>query len=290
MTFPAYEGSREDGDPIQLFLFRWGAGGEGERYAYTDHTEELTVDHGGSVGEVTYEPVPIERSNIESNGTLDKTALRINTDIGTGLAELFRVYPPPGVVNLVIRQGHVSDEDSEFVVTWVGRVVAAKRQGSELALSGEPISTSMRRPGLRATYGYGCRHVLYGPHCQADKPSKTVSATVAAIVGATIELAPGWEGAFDPGKFLRGVIEWPSEGGTTDSRMITRVSGDTLSLSGIPNGLSVSDSVDVVLGCNHKAYAEQGGDCLPLHDNILNYGGFPTIPTKNPIGTYNNYY
>lgn len=289
MTFAAFEGSREDGGPIQLFHFRWGTEAT-EYYAYTDHTEEVTVDHGGVIGVVTYEPVPIYRGNIESNGSLDKSAIRIKTDIGTELAEIFRIWPPASVVNLTIRQGHPEDPDDEYVVIWVGRVVSAQRMQSELALSGEPVSTSMRRPGLRATYGYGCRHVLYGPQCQADKPSATVSSTVASIDGATVTLAPGWEGAFDPDKFLRGMVEWEIATGSIDRRMIIRVDGDTLHLSGLPNGLAVSDPIDVVLGCNHILYAADGGDCEGLHDNILNNGGFRWIPLVNPIGSYNNYY
>jgi hypothetical protein len=52
----------------------------------------------------------------------------------------------------------------------------------------------------------------------------------------------------------------------------------------------VTDPIDVVLGCNHQLYAADGGDCEGLHDNVLNFGGFRWIPTKNPIGTFNNYY
>lgn len=290
MAFGDFEGSRDSGNPVQLFHFRYGTGAT-EYYGYTDHTEEIVVDHGGVIGEITYEAVPITRGAIESNGTLDKSALRINTDLGTGLAEIFRVYPPAEVVNLTIRQGHIGDADEEWVVIWVGRVVAANRQDGELICSGEPVSTSLRRPGLRATYGYGCRHVLYGPNCQADKEAATVSATVASIDGATVTLDGGWEGSFAPEKFLRGMLEWPTDGGSTERRMIIRVAGDTLHLSGIPNGLSASDAVDVVLGCNHKLYAsEDGGDCEGLHDNVLNYGGFRWIPPKNPIGSYNNFY
>lgn len=289
MTFATFETSRDEGDPIQLFLFRYGTEA-GEYFAYTDATEEQTVDHGGSLGEITYEPVPISRNNIESNGTLDKSALKVSTDIGTDLAEIFRVYPPAYVVNLTIFMGHIDDPDAQFLAIWVGRIVTASRQGSQLVMNGEPISTSMRRPGLRATYGYACRHVLYGPHCTADKVAATVSTTVASIDGATITLASGWEGAFDAAKFLRGMVEWEAAGGSTDRRSIIRVDGDTLSLSGIPNGLSVSDPIDVVLGCNHKAYAEEGGDCQPLHDRILFFGGNRWIPTLNPVGTYNNYY
>jgi hypothetical protein len=283
VTFAAYEGSRQDGNPVQLFKFIYGVGAS-EYYAYTDHTDEITVDS------VTYSPVPISRGSIETNGTLDKSALKINTDIGTDLAEIFRIYPPAQVVTLIIRQGHIGDVDEEYVVVWAGRVVAAMRQGSELVLSGEPVSTSLRRPGLRAHYQYGCRHDLYGPKCQANKAAATVSSTVASIDGATITLASGWEGAFDPAKFLRGMVEWQTAGGSTDRRMIIRVSGDTLSLSGLPTGLSVSDPIDVVLGCNHKAYAEEGGDCQPLHDNIVNFGGCRWIPLQNPIGQFNNYY
>jgi hypothetical protein len=289
MTFAAYEGSRESGQPVQLFHFRYGTGPT-EYYGYTDHTEQLVVNHGPPIGTITYEPVPISRGGIESNGTLDNSALRINTDLGTDLAEIFRVYPPANVVNLTVRQGHIGDVDNEWVIIWVGRIVAASRESGELVCSGEPVSTSLRRPGLRATYGYGCRHVLYGPKCQANKAAATVSSTVASIDGATVTLASGWEGAFDGTKFLRGMVEWTGTSGSTERRMIIRVSGDTLHLSGIPNGLAVTDPIDVVLGCNHQLYAADGGDCEGLHDNVLNFGGFRWIPTKNPIGTFNNYY
>jgi hypothetical protein len=283
MTFVAHEESREAGNPVQLFKFIYGTE-VGQHYAYTDHTEELIVDG------ITYSPVPIQRSGIESNGTLDKSAIRINADIGTELAEIFRVYPPAYVVTLVIAQGHVGDVDEEFVVIWAGRVIAANRNKSELVLSAEPVSTSLRRPGLRRHYQYGCPHQLYGPKCQANKAAATVSSTVDSIAGATVTLDAGWEGAFSPAKFLGGMLEWTTDEGSIDRRTILRVSGDTLSLSGIPQGLAATDAVDVVLGCNHKAYAEDGGDCQPLHDNIVNYGGFRWIPTKNPIGTFNNYY
>jgi hypothetical protein len=292
MAYADYQSSREGGNPVQLFLFRYGTE-TAEYYAYTDHTEELTVDHGGSLGIITYAPVPIERDAITSNGTLDKSAIKLNTDVGTDLAEIFRVYPPAAVVTLTIYEGHLDDTDEEYVVTWAGRVITASRNGGELQLSGEPVSTSMRRPGLRYHYQYGCPKALYSTGvlgCNADKAAATVTAAVASITGATVTLSPGWEGAFDPTKFLGGLLEWTPAGGSTDRRTILRVSGDTLSLSGVPRNLAVSDSVNVVLGCNHDAFTADGGDCQGLHDNLLNYGGCKWIPTKNPIGTYNNYF
>jgi hypothetical protein len=290
MSYADYESSRELGDPVQCFLFKFGSG-DSDYYAYTDHTEEITLTTG--LSSITYAPVPISRDNIDANGTLDKSAIKINTDIGTEISEIFRVYPPAYVVSLIIRQGHIGDPDQEFLVVWAGRVIAAHREGGEAVLSGEPVSTSMRRPGLRRNYQYGCPHPLYSQGdglCNADKASKTLAATVSSVNGAKVNLVAGWNGAFAAAKFLGGLFEWVNADGLTDRRTILRITGDQLSLSGIAKSVEAGDTVSVVVGCNHKAYAEDDGDCQPLHDNIANYGGQRWIPLKNPIGTYNNYY
>jgi hypothetical protein len=286
MTFAAYEASRELGDPVQLFFFKFGPN-LGDYYAYTDAVEEITYSG------VTYEPVPIERENISTDGTLDKSSIKIDCDIGTGIAEIFRVYPPAYVVSLIIRQGHLGDPDNEFLVIWAGRVTAASRTDGKAMLAGEPISTSMRRPMLRRHYQFGCPHALYSVGdglCNADKASKTLSATVASVSGATVTMNSGWNGSFSGAKFLGGFFEWVNDDGLTDRRTIIRVSGNVLSLSGIPKDVDPGDTASVVVGCNHKAYADVDGDCQPLHDNIVNYGGDLWIPLKNPIGNYNNYY
>lgn len=284
MTFDAFETSREDGGPVQLFRFVYGTEA-GEYYAYTDHTEQLTVDHGGSVGEITYAPVPIERGKIASDGTLDNSAVKVSTDIGTGIAELFRIYPPSNVVSLTIYQMHIDDPDDEAIVIWAGRIVSFSRDGSDVHMSAEPISTQLKRPGLRRHYQFGCPLALYGDQCAASKAAATVAGTVASISGTTVTLSGGWNGSFDADKFLRGQLEWTPAGESTQRRSIIRISGNTLTLSGLPIGLEASDSVDVILGCNHRAFASEGGDCQGLHDNIVNYGGQPWIPLKNVVNT-----
>lgn len=284
MAFDTFEESAAGGEIVELYLFVYGTG-ETEFYAYTNHTEAITLADG-----VTYEPVPVIRDSIETNGTLDRSAIKITTDVGTDLAELFRVYPPSSVVTLVIRHGHLGDVDEEFVVVWAGRIVAASREHGEMVMSGEPVSTSMRRPGLRRHYQVGCPHQLYGPQCQANKTAATVASTVSAIAGATVTLPGGWNGAFAAEKFLGGLLEWETAGGSTARRTILRITGNVLSLSGIPSELAITAAVDVVLGCNHKAFAAQAGDCQPLHDNIVNYGGFLWIPLKNTIGAFNHYF
>jgi hypothetical protein len=296
MSVDFYESSQQLGDPIQLFRFTYGTE-PGEYFAYTDHTQAVTADHGGSIGEVTYEPVPIDHEAIVADGTLDRSAIKINFDIDTGIAELFRVYPPSNVVTLVIYHGHLDDPDGAFSAVWSGRVLGAAREGSELTLQGVPVSSQMLRPGLRRHYQYGCPHALYGPQCRADKAAATVAATVASLTATTVTLTAGWEGAFDPGKFVRGMLEWTPAGQSTQRRTIIRRSGDTLTLSGITKALDVADAVAVVLGCNHHAFADKDGDCEGLHvpvdgltpTNLPNFGGDPWIPLKNIINK-NPYY
>lgn len=288
MSFNTFESSEAQGGPVQLYLFRYGTEA-GEYYAYTDHTQPIEVDHGGALGVIDYQPVPASRENIIANGTLDRAALAINLDISTDLSELFRVYPPSSVVSLSVFQGHVDDPDDEFLAIWAGRLMSAGRETNDLVLQGEPISTSMRRPGLRRNYQYGCPLWLFGPDCRASEAGATVSGTIASINGNILTMNAGWEGAFPPDKFVRGMIKWTPAGEATRRRTIIRRAGNVLTLAGLPSGLVATDAIDLVVGCNHKAFTLSGGDCQAIHDNILNYGGQPWIPITGVVNT-NPYY
>lgn len=284
MSFEAHEESRSTGQPIDLYYFRYGDTADAY-FAYTNAEEVVTF------GGVAYQPTPIKRDSVKASGTLDKTQMQVNTPQNTDLAELFRLYPPSQVVTLIIRQGHMDDTDGEFLVTWTGRVLGCKRQGNEAIYTCEPISTSLKRPGLRRNYQYGCPHVLYGPQCKADKTSATISRTVLSKSGSYITLQSDWETDPRKLKYLSGLVEWTTLDGRREVRTIRKLKGtfnEQLLLSGVTTGLISGMSVDVILGCNHMAGLDD--DCIALHDNIQNYGGQPWIPLENPIGIKNNFY
>ena len=100
-----------------------------------------------------------------------------------------------------------------------------------------------------------------------------MSATVSAVSGQLVTLTAGWEGAFDPDKFVRGMLKWKPAGETTRRRMIVRRAANVLTVAGTTGELAPTDTVQVVLGCNHRPFADNDGDCQALHDNILNFGG-----------------
>ena len=61
-------------------------------------------------------------------------------------------------------------------------------------------------------------------------------------------------------------------------RHVMTDTGSTLLLSHAFYGLSVGDGVIAYPGC-----AQNRDDCKNKFDNLLNYGGFPWIPDKNPM-------
>lgn len=281
MSFETYEESRALGEPVDLFYFRYGSL-PGAFFAYTDAEEPVNF-----LG-VEYVPLTIKRGDINASGTLDKSALLLNCPMNSGIADLYRVYPPGQVISIIIRQGHINDPDGEFPVIFTGRVLQCKRDGSEAELTCEPIATSMRRSGLRRNWQLSCPHVLYGPQCRASKLAATTAHVVVNIPSATrITLTDGWYDAINPVKYIGGMVEWETSIGMESRTILRIIDLKTLILSGPTPSLLAGDTISVILGCNHQLGAgpQPDGDCGPLHNNYNNFGGHPWIPTENPINT-----
>lgn len=289
MSFDSYETSRQKGQSETFFHF---FPVNGEQYYYTDAEKETNL----TGVDQPFRPIPIVHGSIRSSGTLDKASLEIRMPRNVGLAEGFRVYPPSDVVNCVVRQRHKADPAGEALVVWTGRVIGSAWEGDELRLTCEPISTSLRRTGLRQHYQLGCPHVLYGPQCLASKLlATTPPITITAVTGTTITLPPGWippvwlAAGKTEEKFISGMAVWDyssPEGPIEMKRTILRITtGRVITLAGTTKGLAVGSQVKMVLGCNH-----QMTDCQTIHNNIKNFGGQPWIPTKTPFGFVNNYY
>lgn len=278
MTFTVYETSRRKGQPVNLFLFVHGEGSD-SYLAYTNAEQSITYDA------KVYQPIAIDRGNINSSGNLDKSTLVLRMQRDVEIATMFKIWPPSRVVSLIIREGHIGDPDAEFLVVWSGKVLSIAREGDESVVSGEPVSSSLRRPGLRRHYQIGCPHALYLPPCNANEAAATTTAVVEAISGNTVTLPTGWNPQASA-KYLGGKVKWTTAEGDVEVRKILKITSDrVLQVSGILRGLTVGMTASVILGCAHNQ-----DDCLNLHNNIHNYGGCDWIPTKNPFGFYNNYY
>ena len=281
--FDFFHTSRSRSEPVHLYEVSYGIELT-STLQLTDAEEEIVVSG------KTYQRVQIKHSEITVSGALDRSSVDLTTPRTNPLVELFRVYPPEGVVNLIIYRGERNDPDAQFLPLWSGRILNVALEGSEAKFTCEPISVSVRRPGLRRTYQYACPHALYGPQCRANKPEFTRAASVVGISGSTVSLAAGWQGDWETGKYIRGLIEWPAPNGTKVIRSILQVSpgeggSSQLLLGGLPSSLYVGATVSVSLGCAHTL-----NDCGSVFNNMPNYGGQPWIATNNPLGGANMFY
>lgn len=261
MSYTAQENSVASGRPVELYRFAIGA----QRWTYSSGQTAVVYQS------ETYSPATIKRSGIEQGNEINRAGIEIMLPRDNPLASLFIASPPEGVVSVTIYRQHASDSALETIVLWKGRVGGARLAGSELGLKCEPVATSLKRTGLRARYQLICRHALYSAGCGALKDSFRVDGTVAAVSGATVQVAVA---ASKPdGYFVGGMLE-----SNDGARMIVGHAGVNITLVAPMPSLSAGMAVRLYAGCDHSTAI-----CLDRFDNLVNYGGFPFIPVKNPF-------
>jgi uncharacterized phage protein (TIGR02218 family) len=263
VTYDASEKSLQSGAPVELYEF--GRGSQVSRYTSAD--AEITF--GGDL----YASDTLQRGRIETSAERARNTLQITCRPTFPIAELFRVAPPSDVLSVVIRRIHRGEADP--AVIWTGRVLNCEWSGPEAVLNCEPVTSSMKRPGLRRLYQRQCPHALYSalPGCGVDRATHSTVTTVASTSGLVLNVA-----ALGSKPWAGGFVEWEVEPGVIERRFIQSFSGLALTLSqafqGIPNGATVTVSP----GCDHSS-----ATCDAVYSNLPQFGGFLFIPTKNPF-------
>lgn len=275
MSFDAYEKSRHAGRPIKLYKFMLGPLPEDElRYTDAETTQAFENQ--------AYEPIAISHSKLTATGTLDRTTMTIKMEGSTALGDIFRVYPPSYVITLLLYQGHVGDTENQFKAAWGGKVLNAAWPDNELTLTCEPSSVGMRRPGLTRNYQRSCPHALYGEQCRAPKIALNAICT-GTFRDHTIRVSTV---GGQPGAYSNGTIEWVNAMGRREIVSIRAAGADgAMKLAGLPPTLVEGMAVQLYKGCDHSMEAT---GCA-MHNNILNYGGQPWIPERNPTNSLTEY-
>ena len=282
-----FETSIESGQPVSLYLFRYGSGPT-DHYAYTNAERDVAYDS------VVYSSLntPDQLDEIESKQRQSESEIKIRMPLNSEIVEVFKVYPPTQVVTVVIREGHIPNTDDpvewaageNFPVSWLGRVLEVERDDESAVLMCDSSAASMRRPGLRHHFQYPCRFTVYRGRCGADETVHQTTTTVAAVTGNRVELDTPWmasgRSAID---YHKGRVEWDGPTGRV-VRQIMRVDAtNTIVLTGPATDLAVTDSVDLFIGCTKGSVY-----CRDVHNTIQTYGGFLGIPKLNPTGKNNH--
>lgn len=268
MAYETYEESPYSGNPIELFEF---ARGVSEFWRYT--SADTDQSYFGSV----YRAIAIQRNSFEMSQNVEAIALNITMPVTADFPQIYIASPPSDPISFTLRRFHGGDTD--VVSIWPGRVINVEFKEEKVEVICESIYTSLKRPTLRRLYQRSCPHVLYNQvagSCNLDKDLFKVTALLSAVSGTT--LTSSTFGTYADGYFSGGFVEIQS-GGHTNRRYITDHTGNDIELNLQLSGAAAGLSIDAFPGCKHNL-----SDCNTKFNNILNYGGMPWIPDKNPMG------
>lgn len=260
MSYTLREQSDYTGQPLELYRFSLG----GKQWLYTSAAHAVS----GPDGDI-YQPVYIKRGGYTKDGTADKATLDVEVNAQNDVALLFRSGWLTGVLVLTIYRHHRND--SEFALFWKGRVTGCRWAGSVATLTSDSAFTLFQRAGLRRMYQVGCPHVLYSTECGVDAASWKHDGTVVDVTSNEVEVSGA--GTFGDGWFVGGMFQ-----AGDDLRLITAHSGDVVTLVDFVEGIAAGSTVALWPGCAHTVAA-----CRNKFNNIINYGGLPFLPSKNPF-------
>lgn len=255
-------------------LYRFVENGTGKIWTFTSAPDEQTYNAGDGVE--NYIPMPLGRTEIQQKQEITKASLDVTLDIENDLAiKLISAYTE-NVLSLTV----FTKYPALTQVAWKGRLAGIQPGDATVKLVFESIFTSLRRAGLRARFQKTCRHALYGRGCNLDPEDFATIATLDDLDGRVLTVP---EAALQSnGYYLGGMVRDPSGA----LAYIVNHVGTSLTLQRVPytlqqefaaNGAGVA--LTIYPGCDHTLET-----CWAKFVNGLNFGGFPWIPAKNPMG------
>ena len=268
MSYDAYERSAA-GEPVELYRWLYGD----IAYHYTSAQADQSY-----LGE-TFAAAPIRRGAISQGDTIERASLEIAVAQDHPVATLFRASTPAQRVTATLWRRHLADADAEYIVLWQGRVRSCIWEEATARLVHEPIWTTLRRAGLRRTWGRTCPYVLGDDECRVNLATYTVSGTVASLSGLTAKVSAA--SGYPAGYFAGGTLA-VTVGGVPWQVMILAHRTDTLTLHLPIPGLAAGASVALTPGCSHTWTGAAG--CRERFGNGVNFGAFPFTPRLSPHG------
>lgn len=270
MTFDARETSVEEGNIIELYEFRQGA----QITRFTNFNRTVTFN--GS----SWTQTQIGRENIEKAIESSVQDLKIFCPLDNPIASQFIRNIPGQVVTVKIYRAHFDDPTEEQLIVYDGFIAEAEFDGDlQATLTLQPFTSQFKRTAPRFTYQGLCNNVLYDAGCKVIRGNFThvglVSAVDLTLRTITVNGLGGQGGDWAEGGF----VAFPT-GGKDDQRLILSQSSDTVTLLTNFAEDVLGTTVDVFAGCAHDI-----GTCQSKFNNVVNFGGFPFVPVKNPFGS-----
>jgi hypothetical protein len=246
-------------------------------FIYTVTSSDRAEAYNAGFGNENYIPLAIGRDEVQGKGEMTKQNLTLSFPIDNPVARRWFASSVDFPLTVTIFSKSISDG---VEIEWKGRLSSVSPKKNQFDFIFESVFTSMRRIGLRQLYQITCPHALYSKGCNLNKEQWAVSGPVTLVVNnvITMPVASGYASGY----FTSGIFE--DMNGTL--RFITAHVGNQLTLIRPMNDLIARVSqlgysgltCRIFPGCDRSA-----GTCNSKFNNILNHGGFPFMPKKNPF-------
>lgn len=273
MSYADFEGSIEAGRPIEIYEFTAGA----QSFFYTSSQDDQLV------GAQDYTAAQGLSSGDTGNGpAFRESDFVITLPTTDAVAQLFLGVMPGFRVRIQVRRFHRDDTPTpEVIKIFDGFIQSAEftKGAKEATLTARSELSSAGRQIPRRMFQAACNHVLYEPNtCKVDDTDPAFKASaldVTSLVGNVLTVDSGLAGTYADAFMNGGYVEVI---GIADFRLIITHAGNVLTM--ISAFSSTPSSVNVFAGCAHVIAI-----CSSKFDNVIEYGGFPYVPTKNPFAT-----
>jgi len=281
MTYASIETSAAEGRPYFLYQFV-----EGEQvWRFTSRVDAWTS--AGSGGEtINWEPAAVAHGDVVQTSEIERGRLELTWPLSHPFARRFLSPMGNTPVTLTIFRGH-EQVLGETVAHWKGRVVGAEVEGPRILLTCESLFSTLRRAGVRAKYQRLCRHALYGRGCGLDIAPHWQTGAVTAVAANAMTIPEAAEQS--DGWFRGGVLRFGAQLGFITGHagavlLLSRPMSELAEAVAVPEldpetGDTLPVLVDMAPGCDLRA-----ATCADKFSNLLNFGGFPEIPGRNPFG------
>lgn len=269
MSFSPIENSREDGNILELYEFKFGA----ETTRLTSYNRNIIFQG------VTWLAVQISRSEVQNSTEQAINEIKIDLPLSHPIADQYIRNVPGRVGSIQIFRAHVDDPTEETILLFDGFISQASFDGALVAtLSCSPSTSVFKRSGPRFNYQSLCNHILYDVRCKILEAAFQFTGTVIVESGREITV-DGLFAAEGADWAVSGFVRSPA-GSFDDARLVLAQSGDVLTLLNNFAIPAIGQSVDVFAGCDHSLAI-----CESKFANVINYGGFPFVPIKNPFNS-----
>lgn len=272
MTFDTYEASQQSSEPIELYTFTIGAVITRETSAEDDIVED---------GD-TFTASPIKRSKVTGGGPDSRKEHLVLEVPGDHTVATQFINSIPGVTALVTieRIQRTDGPTYEVIRIFQGKIesVLFGKSGREAKIRVVPLVTAQSKALPTHTYQGLCNHVLYDDICRVDDTDPTFRLSTALVTDVTSNnITVTGAGGNGDNYYTGGFVE---SAGASERRLILQQIGEVLTLL-LPFGSSpLGTNVTVFAGCDHSL-----ATCKSKFDNVINFGGFAFVPSKNVFST-----